>query len=91
MGDIQVLAGVKIPPAGDRRPAPQSGRYAAAIRENGGSITPAKAAMETSLTIREVDWMLSEVASEGQLLVEGQDGSLFHALPRRSNLQLEDR
>ena len=47
--------------------------------------------METSLTIREVDWMLSEVASEGQLLVEGQDGSLFHALPRRSNLQLEDR
>jgi hypothetical protein len=47
--------------------------------------------METSLTVREVDRMLSEVVSEGQLLVEGQEGSLFHVLPRRSNLQLEDR
>jgi hypothetical protein len=47
--------------------------------------------MESSLTVREVDRMLSEVVSEGQLLVEGQEGLLFHALPRRSNLQLEDR
>jgi hypothetical protein len=33
-----------------------------AIRDNGGSITPAEAAMETSLTVREADRMLSELA-----------------------------
>src|SRR5215210_3512082 len=32
-----------------------------AIRANGGSITPAEAAMETSLTVREADEMLSEL------------------------------
>jgi len=31
-----------------------------AIRENSGSITPAEAAMEISLTVREADRMLSE-------------------------------
>ncbi len=33
-----------------------------AIRDNGGSITPAEAAMETSLTVREADRMLSDLA-----------------------------
>ena len=62
-----------------------------AIRENGGSITPAEAAMETSLTVREADRLLSELASGGHLLVESREGSLFYALPRRSNPQLEGR
>lgn len=61
-----------------------------AIRENGGSITPAEAAMETSLTVREADRMLSELASEGHLLVESRGASLFYALPRRFDPQLEE-
>jgi hypothetical protein len=62
-----------------------------ALRENGGSITPAEAAMETSLTVKEADRMLSQLASEGHLLVESREGSLFYALPRRSSPQLEGR
>lgn len=62
-----------------------------AIRENGGSITPAEAAMETSLTVREADRMLSELASAGHLMVEGRKGSLFYILPRRADPQLEGR
>jgi hypothetical protein len=62
-----------------------------AIRENGGNITPAEAVMETSLTVREADRMLSELASGGHLMVEGREGSLFYALPRRANPQLEGR
>jgi hypothetical protein len=54
-----------------------------AIRDNGGSITPAEAAMETSLTVREADQMLSELAGGGHLTVESKEGSLFYALPRR--------
>lgn len=62
-----------------------------AIRENGGSITPAEAAMETSLTVREADRMLSDLASEGHLMVEGREGALFYVLPRRADPQLEGR
>ena len=54
-----------------------------AIRDNGGSITPAEAAMETSLTVHEADRMLSELAGGGHLTVESKEGSLFYALPRR--------
>jgi hypothetical protein len=62
-----------------------------AIRENGGSITPAEAAMETSLTVREADQMLSELAGGGHLAVESRGGSLFYALPNRGNRELDDR
>ena len=74
-----------LPAAGGER------ELLSAIRENGGSITPAEAAMETSLTVKEADRMLSQLASEGHLLVESREGSLFYALPRRSNPQLEGR
>lgn len=58
-----------------------------AIRDSGGSITPAEAAMETSLTVREADKMLSELASGGHLQVESRDGTLYYVLPgRRSEL-----
>ncbi len=60
-----------------------------AIRDNGGSITPAEAAMETSLTVREADQMLSELAGGGHLAVESKEGSLFYALPRRRNSGIE--
>jgi len=80
--------------ARQRRALPSSGgerELLSALRENGGSITPAEAAMETSLTVKEADRMLSELASEGHLLVESREGSLLYALPRRSNPQPEGR
>ncbi len=60
-----------------------------AIRDNGGSITPAEAAMETSLTVREADGMLSDLASSGHLAVESRDGALFYALPGRRGGEIE--
>ena len=80
--------------ARQRHALPESGgerELLSALRENGGSITPAEAAMETSLTVKEADRMLSQLASEGHLLVESREGSLFYALPRRSSPQLEGR
>jgi hypothetical protein len=62
-----------------------------AIRDHGGSITPAEAAMETSLTVREADEMLSDLAASGHLAVVSRDGALFYALPgRRGRDELED-
>lgn len=54
-----------------------------AIRDNGGSITSAEAAMETSLTVREADGMLSELANGGHLQLESRDGALYYSLPGR--------
>ena len=62
-----------------------------AIRNNGGSITPAEAAMETSLTVREADGMLSELAGGGHLAVESRGGSLFYSLPAGDAAALEGR
>ena len=62
-----------------------------AIRDNGGSITPTEAAMETSLTVREADGMLSDLASSGHLAVESRDGTLFYALPGRRDGEIEGR
>ena len=60
-----------------------------AIRDNGGSITSAEAAMETSLTVREADGMLSELAGGGHLAVESRDGAQFYSLPGRRGQELE--
>ena len=62
-----------------------------AIRANGGSITPAEAALETSLTVREADRMLSELAASGHLTVESRSGALFYGLPGRSSPEIEGR
>ena len=62
-----------------------------AIRDNGGSITPAEAAMETSLTVSEADSMLSELAGGGHLAVASRDGALFYSLPGRRSTELEGR
>jgi hypothetical protein len=61
-----------------------------AIRDNGGSITPAEAAMETSLTVREADRMLSELAGGGHLSVESAGGTLRYSLPARQVPELDD-
>ncbi len=40
--------------------------------------------METSLTVREADRMLSELAGRRSSPVESREGALFYALPRRT-------
>lgn len=82
----------KIAQGREALPAPKNREkeLLSAIRENGGSITPAEAAMETSLTVREADQMLSELAGGGHLAVESRGGSLFYALPGRSDRGLEE-
>jgi hypothetical protein len=72
-------------------PANREREILSAIRDNGGSITPAEAAMETSLTVREADGMLSELAGGGHLSVESRDGALFYSLPGRRGPELEGR
>ena len=62
-----------------------------AIRDNGGSITSAEAAMETSLTVSEADRMLSELAGGGHLAVQSRDGALFYSLPGRRSPELDAR
>jgi hypothetical protein len=62
-----------------------------AIKANGGSITPAEAAMETSLTVGEADSMLSDLAGKGHLAVRSREGALFYSLPGRRDPELEDR
>ena len=72
------------PPGGERE-------LLSAIRDNGGSITPAEAAMETSLTVREADAMLSELAGGGHVAVKSRNGALFYSLPSRDDPALESR
>lgn len=45
-----------------------------------GELTPARAAMETSLTVAEADGMLKELAEGGHLEVRVRGGGLFYAL-----------
>ena len=71
------------------QPANKERELLSAIKANGGSITPAEAAMETSLTVREADEMLSELAGGGHLAVESRDGALFYVLPARRSPELE--
>ena len=61
-----------------------------AMRDNTGSITPAEAAMETSLTVQEADEMLSGLAAGGHLQVESREGTLVYRLPDRRALELEN-
>ena len=61
-----------------------------AIRNIGGSITPAEAAMETSLTVKEADRMLSELAGGGHLSVESAGGTLRYSLPSRQAPELDE-
>ena len=69
-------------------PNNQEKELLSAIRDNGGSITPAEAAMETSLTVREADTLLSELAGGGHLQLESRDGALYYLLPGRGKSEL---
>lgn len=44
-----------------------------------GEISPARAAMETSLSVTEADAMLKELAETGHLEMRVRGGGLFHA------------
>lgn len=50
-----------------------------ALREH-GELTPAQAAMETSLTVAEADGMLKELTEAGHLQVRVRGGGLFYSL-----------
>ena len=50
-----------------------------ALRDQ-GELTPAEAAMETSLTVAEADKMLKELAEGGHLQVRVHGGGLFYSL-----------
>jgi hypothetical protein len=71
-------------------PANRERELLSAIRDNGGSITPAEAAMETSLTVKEADQMLSELAGGGHLSVESAGGVLRYSLPSRRVPELDE-
>jgi hypothetical protein len=73
-----------IPPAPDKER-----ELLSAIRDNGGIITPTEAAMETSLTVKEADRMLSELAGGGHLAVESAGGTLRYSLPGRRATELD--
>ena len=62
-------------------PASKDRELLEAMRENEGRITPAEAAMATSLSVREADELLSELAGGGHLTVEREGGTLVYALP----------
>jgi len=64
-------------------PVPPGGKDAErqlleAIERHGG-ITPARAALETTLTVAEADRMLGELAGKGYLEVEVRDGKLVYS------------
>ena len=58
-----------------------------------GELTPARAAMETSLTVSEADVMLKGLAEGGHLEVRARGGSLTYALwePERAALEPGER
>jgi hypothetical protein len=71
-------------------PADKERELLSTIRDQGGTITPMEAAMETSLTVKEADRMLSELASGGHLSVQSADGTLRYALPGRRATELDE-
>ena len=48
--------------------------------QSSGELTPAQAAMETSLTVSEADEMLKDLAAKGHLDVKVRGGGLFYGL-----------
>jgi hypothetical protein len=55
-----------------------------------GELSPALAALETSLTVAEADKMLSDLAESGHLEVRAHDGRIGYALWEQDRRQLTD-
>ncbi len=68
----------------DTRPEPQAAnareRELLEALQRKGELTPAQAAMETSLTVKEADEMLENLAAKGHLDVRVRGGGLFYGL-----------
>jgi ATP/maltotriose-dependent transcriptional regulator MalT len=60
-----------------------------ALEERGG-LTPAKAAMRTSLTVDEAAKMLEELARKGHLEMQTEEGSVTYSLSRTNRRGLPD-
>lgn len=89
------LAGLRGPEAdrqrhpgaeGSRLPASEMGpekgqaeRQLLQAIERHGEVTPARVALETSLTVAEADRMLGELAEKGHLEVRARDGKLVYS------------
>lgn len=54
-----------------------------------GEITPARAALETTLSVSEAERMLSELAKDGHIEVRAGEGRLGYALWERNRRELE--
>ena len=54
-----------------------------------GKITPARAALETPLTVVEADRMLGELARGGHLSVGTEEGTLVYSLPGSNERRIE--
>lgn len=61
-----------------------------ALREH-GELSPARAAMETSLSVAEADGILGKLAEGGYLEVRVRGGGLYYALWEREARELEAR
>lgn len=57
----------------------------------GGELSPAQAALQTSLTVSEADELLGRLAGEGHLRVRGRSGGLFYSLWEVEPGDFEDR
>lgn len=73
------------------KPVGKERELLSALRESGNRLTPAEAAMQTSLTVKEADGLLSELAASGHLLVESHDGALVYRLPTSRDPELEQQ
>ena len=68
-------------PDATRRPQFGAEKQLLMVLRDAGSITPVRAALETSLTVDEAEEVLSRLANRGHLHVESRDGTLFYVLP----------
>ena len=55
-----------------------------------GEVTPARAALETSLSVSEADRVLSRLAKDGHVEVRAREGSLGYALWEHDRRELTD-
>jgi hypothetical protein len=87
------LAGVTEARAGLRKSEVTQGSKERELLEalaRRGELSPALAALETSLTVAEADRMLSDLAEGGHVEVRAHDGRLGYALWERDRRQLTD-
>lgn len=74
------IAGLVDSPKEERLPETDKERELLEAMKEKGELTPAQAAMETSLSVKEADGMLKELAEGGHLDVRVRGGGLFYSL-----------